>query len=50
MKSNPFSLVTKKALVLGAGSDIGSAAAIALAEAGADVALGTTLKRQAEKQ
>ena len=49
MKSNPFSLVTKKALVLGAGSDIGSAAAIALAEAGADVALGTTLKRQAEK-
>ena len=50
MTSDPFSLVTRKALVLGASSDIGSAAAIALAEAGADVALGTTLKRQVEQQ
>ena len=45
-----FSLTGKNALVLGASSAIGSAAACALAEAGADVAAGSTLATQRERE
>ncbi len=44
-----FSLANKNALVLGAGSAIGRAAACALAEAGADVAVGSTLATPREQ-
>ena len=44
-----FSLQNKTALVLGASSAIGRAAALALAEAGADVAVSTTLATQQEE-
>ena len=44
-----FSLADKNALVLGASSAIGGAAARALAEAGAAVALGSTLTTQREQ-
>ena len=44
-----FSLADKNALVLGASSAIGGAAAYALAEAGADVAVGSTLTTQREQ-
>ena len=45
-----FSLAEKNALVLGAGSAIGGAAACALAEAGADVAVGSTLATPRERE
>lgn len=44
-----FSLADKSALVLGASSAIGRAAAYALAEAGADVAVGSTLTTRREQ-
>ena len=45
-----FSLADKNALVLGASSAIGRAAACALAEAGADVAVGSTLITPREQE
>ena len=45
-----FSLVGKNALVLGASSAIGRAAACALAEAGADVAVSSTLATPREQE
>ena len=45
-----FSLAGKNALVLGASSAIGGAAACALAEAGADVAVGSTLATPREQE
>ncbi len=45
-----FSLAGKNALVLGASSAIGRAAACALAEAGADVAVGSTLATLSEQE
>ncbi len=50
MSLAPFSLVGKNALVLGASSAIGRAAACALAEAGADVAVGSTLATPREQE
>jgi NAD(P)-dependent dehydrogenase (short-subunit alcohol dehydrogenase family) len=47
--TSEFSLLDKKALVIGASNPIGRAIAVALAEAGADVALGTTTRAQAEE-
>jgi NAD(P)-dependent dehydrogenase (short-subunit alcohol dehydrogenase family) len=44
-----FSLLDKKALVIGASNPIGRAIAVALAEAGADVAVATTTRAQAEE-
>jgi len=44
-----FSLLDKKALVIGASNSIGRAIAVALAEAGADVAVATTTRAQAEE-
>ena len=49
MSLDGFSLAGKNALVLGASSAIGGAAAQALAEAGADVAIGSTLKTPREQ-
>lgn len=44
-----FSLLDKKALVIGASNSIGRAIAVALAEAGADVAVATTTRAQSEE-
>jgi 3-oxoacyl-[acyl-carrier protein] reductase len=50
MSLEQFSLQGKTALVVGASTPIGRAAAIALAEAGADVAVATILPTQHEKE
>jgi NAD(P)-dependent dehydrogenase (short-subunit alcohol dehydrogenase family) len=50
MSLEQFSLHGKTALVVGASTPIGRAAAIALAEAGADVAVATILPTQHEKE
>lgn len=44
-----FSLLDRKALVIGASNSIGRAIAVALAEAGADVAVATTTRAQSEE-
>jgi 2-deoxy-D-gluconate 3-dehydrogenase len=44
-----FSLLDRKALVVGASNPIGRAIAVALAEAGADVAVATTTRAQSEE-
>src|SRR3990172_4896699 len=46
---NEFSLAGKNALVIGASSALGRAAAVALAEAGANVAVTTTVRSQREE-
>jgi NAD(P)-dependent dehydrogenase (short-subunit alcohol dehydrogenase family) len=48
MAGEAFSLAGKAALVIGASSPVGRAIAVALAEAGADVAVATTTRSQAE--
>jgi NAD(P)-dependent dehydrogenase (short-subunit alcohol dehydrogenase family) len=48
MSETPFSLRNKVALVVGASNPVGRAIALALAEAGADVGITTTLPRQPE--
>lgn len=49
MVSEQFSLAGKKALAIGASNPLGRAAAVALAEAGADVAVATTLPSPEEE-
>jgi len=50
MNVEAFSLRGKAALVIGASNAVGRACALALAEAGADVAVTTTLPRQQEEE
>lgn len=47
--TSEFSLLDRKALVIGASNSIGRAIAVALGEAGADVAVATTTRAQAEE-
>jgi NAD(P)-dependent dehydrogenase (short-subunit alcohol dehydrogenase family) len=49
MAAEPFSLQGKTALVIGASNPLGRAAAVALAEAGADVGVATTTRSQREE-
>jgi NAD(P)-dependent dehydrogenase (short-subunit alcohol dehydrogenase family) len=49
MVAEQFSLAGKGALVIGASNPLGRAAAVALAEAGADVAVATTTRSQREE-
>jgi len=49
MVAEQFSLVGKVALVIGASNPLGRAAAVALAEAGADVGVATTTRSQREE-
>jgi NAD(P)-dependent dehydrogenase (short-subunit alcohol dehydrogenase family) len=49
MAAEPFSLQGKTALVIGASNPLGRAAAVALAEAGADVGVATTTRSKREE-
>lgn len=49
METSPFSLHGKAALVIGASNPLGRAAAVTLAEAGADVAVATTVRSKSEE-